>query len=53
MAIPMAKVAAAIPVLNEERTIAKVILHARKHVEGVLVVDDGRQDDTQLIAEAK
>jgi glycosyltransferase involved in cell wall biosynthesis len=46
------KTAAAIPALNEEHTIAKVILHARKHVERVLVVDDGSQDDTQLIAEA-
>ena len=46
------KTAAAIPALNEEGTIAKVILHARKHVERVLVVDDGSQDDTQLIAEA-
>jgi glycosyltransferase involved in cell wall biosynthesis len=46
------KTAAAIPALNEERTIAKVIVHARKHVGRVLVVNDGSQDDTQLIAEA-
>ena len=42
---------AALPAFNEERTIAKVILHARKYVDQVVVLDDGSTDDTALIAE--
>jgi glycosyltransferase involved in cell wall biosynthesis len=44
-------VVAAIPAFNEERTIAKIVARASKHVQKVLVVDDGSQDDTALIAE--
>jgi glycosyltransferase involved in cell wall biosynthesis len=44
------KIVAAIPAFNEEATIAKVIAHALDHVDEVLVVDDGSQDDTSLIA---
>lgn len=40
-----------IPALNEERSIAKVVIRARKHADQVMVVDDGSQDDTALIAE--
>jgi glycosyltransferase involved in cell wall biosynthesis len=43
---------AALPAFNEERAIAKVIVHARKHVDKVLVLDDGSTDDTALIAES-
>jgi glycosyltransferase involved in cell wall biosynthesis len=46
------KTAAVIPALNEDRSIAKVIVHARKYLERILVVDDGSQDDTALIAES-
>lgn len=45
------KVVLGIPALNEERTIAKVLVRASKHVDSILVVDDGSQDDTALIAE--
>jgi glycosyltransferase involved in cell wall biosynthesis len=45
------RVIAAIPAFDEERTIAKVIVHALRHVDKVLVVDDGSRDDTAIIAE--
>jgi glycosyltransferase involved in cell wall biosynthesis len=41
-----------IPALNEERTIAKVIIRSKKYADNVLVVDDGSNDDTALIAES-
>jgi len=41
-----------IPALNEERTIAKVVLRAKSKADEVLVVDDGSKDDTGPIAEA-
>jgi hypothetical protein len=44
-------IVACIPAFNEEATIAKVIARARKHVDKVVVVDDGSKDDTGLIAE--
>jgi glycosyltransferase involved in cell wall biosynthesis len=42
---------AAIPAYNEEKTIAKVVVRAMKHVDKVVVVDDGSTDDTATIAE--
>jgi glycosyltransferase involved in cell wall biosynthesis len=45
------KVLVGIPALNEERTIAKVVIRAQKHAAQVLVVDDGCKDDTAQIAE--
>jgi glycosyltransferase involved in cell wall biosynthesis len=39
-----------IPAFNEERTIAKMILKARKHVKDVVVCDDGSTDLTGEIA---
>jgi glycosyltransferase involved in cell wall biosynthesis len=42
---------AAIPAHNEERTIAKVVVRAMKHLDKVVVVDDGSTDDTATIAE--
>jgi glycosyltransferase involved in cell wall biosynthesis len=44
-------VVAAIPAFNEERTIAKLVLEAQKHVDVVLVCDDGSTDPTAEIAE--
>ena len=44
-------VVAAIPAFNEERTIAKLVLEAQKHVDVVLVCDDGSTDCTAEIAE--
>lgn len=43
-------IVAAIPAYNEEKTIAKIILQAQKHVDKVLVVDDGSTDMTAEIA---
>ena len=43
-------VVAGIPAFNEERTIAKLILEAQKHVDVVLVCDDGSTDCTAEIA---
>jgi len=44
-------VVAAIPAFNEEKTIAKVVLLARRHVDRVVVCDDGSTDLTAGIAE--
>lgn len=42
---------ACIPAFNEEKTIAKVVLLARKYVDKVVVCDDGSKDLTAEIAE--
>ena len=44
-------IVAAIPAFNEERNIAKLVLEAQKHVDVVLVCDDGSEDLTAEIAE--
>lgn len=44
-------IVAAIPAYNEEKTIAKVVVRAMRHVDRVVVVDDGSTDDTATIAE--
>jgi glycosyltransferase involved in cell wall biosynthesis len=46
-----ALIVAGIPACDVERTIAKVVIHTARHVDKVLVVDDGSRDDTALIAE--
>jgi glycosyltransferase involved in cell wall biosynthesis len=43
-------IVAAVPAFNEEKTIAKVVARAMRHVDRVVVVDDGSTDDTALIA---
>ena len=48
---PKPLVVAGIPAFNEERTIAKLVLEAQKHVDVVLVCDDGSSDCTAEIAE--
>jgi len=48
---PKAKVVACIPAYNEEKTIAKVLVRASRHVDALVVVDDGSEDDTGAIAE--
>jgi glycosyltransferase involved in cell wall biosynthesis len=45
-------VVACIPAYNEEKTIAKVLVKTRKHVDKVIVCDDGSTDMTAEIAEA-
>jgi glycosyltransferase involved in cell wall biosynthesis len=42
----------AMPAFNEEKYIAKTILGVRRHVDEVLVVDDGSTDATGEIATA-
>jgi len=44
-------IVACIPAFDEEDTIAKVIARAQKHVDKMVIVDDGSNDDTALIAE--
>jgi glycosyltransferase involved in cell wall biosynthesis len=44
-------IVAGIPAYNEERTIAKVIVRAQKHVDRVIVCDDGSTDMTRAIAQ--
>ncbi|MBA7512264.1 Polyprenol monophosphomannose synthase [subsurface metagenome] len=49
----MTMIIAAMPAHNEEGTIAKVVLGAKKqHVDKVVVVDDGSTDSTAELAEA-
>ena len=48
----MSMIIAAMPAHNEEGTIAKVVLGAKKHVDKVVVVDDGSTDSTAELAEA-
>ncbi|HUX75568.1 MAG TPA: glycosyltransferase family 2 protein [Anaerolineae bacterium] len=45
-------IVALIPAYNEERYIGSVVLKTRKHVDTVIVVDDGSTDLTAEIAEA-
>jgi len=47
----MNMIIAGIPAYNEEKTIAKVILLTQKHVDAVVVCDDGSQDLTAKIAQ--
>ena len=42
---------AVIPCYNEEATIGSVVLKAKRHVDEVLVIDDGSTDTTIKIAE--
>lgn len=42
----------AIPVYNESKSIANVILDCRKYVDKVVVVDDGILDNTTELAES-
>ena len=44
-------VIAAIPALDEEETIAKVVIRSMRHVDRVIVYDDGSNDMTGEIAE--
>ena len=43
---------AVIPCYNEEATIGSIVLKTKRHVDKVLVVDDGSEDDTVKIAKA-
>ena len=48
----MARIIAIIPCYNEERFIGDIVLKARKHVDQVIVVDDGSTDATAETAES-
>ena len=48
----MSMIIAAMPAHNEDERIAKVVLGAKKHVDRVVMVDDGSTDATVEIAEA-
>jgi len=41
---------AVIPCYNEESTIGSIVLKTKRHVDKVLVVDDGSKDDTAKVA---
>lgn len=45
------EVLAAIPAYNERRTIGEVVTSVQRHVDEVLVIDDGSDDDTVTAAE--
>src|SRR2546427_11809045 len=47
----LVRIAVLIPALNEERTIAKVIVKAKKFADYVIVCDDGSRDMTEEIAD--
>jgi glycosyltransferase involved in cell wall biosynthesis len=44
------KIAVLIPALNEEKTIAKVIILAKEYADSIIVCDDGSSDMTGIIA---
>lgn len=44
------RIVAAIPCFNEERFIGSVVLQAKKHVNRVIVIDDGSTDATAEVA---
>jgi len=44
------KVIAAIPAYNEEQFIGEVVSKARRHVDEVIVIDDGSTDNTSKVA---
>lgn len=46
------KIIAAIPAQDEEQFISEVVSKARRHVDEVIVVDDGSTDNTSKIAKA-
>lgn len=48
----MSMIIAAMPAYNEDEHIAKLVLSAKKHVDKVVVVDDGSEDMTAELAEA-
>ena len=48
----MSMIIAAMPAHNEDEHIPKLVLSAKKHVDKVVVVDDGSEDMTAELAEA-
>ena len=45
------KIIGVIPAYNDEATIGSIVLKTKKHVDGVIVVDDGSKDKTAEVAE--
>ena len=48
---PSLKVVAVVPAHNERRFIGSVVIEVLRHVDAVIVVDDGSSDGTNWIAE--
>ena len=46
------KITVGIPAYNEEKNIAKIIVHLKKMADQILVCDDGSTDSTSVIAES-
>ncbi|MBL7179812.1 MAG: glycosyltransferase family 2 protein [Desulfobacterales bacterium] len=51
MAKSTIKICGVVPAFNSESTIARVVKEARRHLQDVLVIDDGSTDDTARLAE--
>jgi len=45
------QISAVIPAFNEEKTIGDIVSRSLRHVDEVLVIDDGSTDETGIIAE--
>ena len=43
-------ISAVIPALNEEETVGEVVTRTLTHVDEALVIDDGSEDDTSVVA---
>ena len=44
-------ITAILPAFNEEISIGSVVLHAKQHVDHVIVIDDGSIDRTSEVAQ--
>ena len=47
----MTIITAILPAYNEEIAIGSIVLRSKKHVDNIIVIDDGSSDDTSKVAE--
>ena len=47
----MTIITAILPAYNEEISIGSMVLRTKKHVDNVIVIDDGSSDNTSKVAE--